>query len=112
MKSIRMWACGAAAVLLAIGVFVWMSCGSSPATGYKVNPEEKESPERFTEFLENCTLEERIALMQSLRGLQQKIGTDCYGKLDGLSVRGRLDGVSPVPDSSEAGLPPDGQTRI
>lgn len=84
MKSIRMWACGAAAVLLAIGVFVWMSCGSSPATGYKVNPEEKESPERFTEFLENCTLEERIALMQSLRGLKQKIGTDCYGKLDGL----------------------------
>ena len=87
MKSIRMWASGAAAVLLAIGVFVWMSCGSSPATGYKVNPEEKESPERFTEFLKNCTLEERIALMQSLRGLQQKIGTDCYGKLDGLFVR-------------------------
>ena len=88
MKNIVKWACGVAVSSLVIGICVWMSCGTSPDTGYRVNPDEKESPERFSEFLENCTLEERIALMQSLRGLKkQKIGECCYGKLDGLFAK-------------------------
>ena len=45
------------------------------------------SPSEFTDFLQVCSLEERIALMQSLRGLDRKIGPHCYGKLKGLKTR-------------------------
>ena len=89
MKNTAKWVCGSVVVLLSIGSFIWMSRGTAPDTGYKVNLDEKESPERFSEFLENCTLEERIALMQSLRGrgLKQEIGVNCYGKLEGLFAK-------------------------
>ena len=87
MKNIMKWACGTVVSLLVIGIFVWMPCETPSDTGYRVSPDEKESPERFSEFLENCTLEERIALMQSLRGLKQKIGVNCYGKLEGLFAK-------------------------
>lgn len=87
MKNTVKCACVGVVVLLSFGIFIWMLCGTTPDTGYRVNIDEKESPDRFSEFLENCTLEERIALMQSLRGLKQKIGTDCYGKLEGLCDR-------------------------
>ena len=85
MKNAYKWAIGVGVALLVLGVTVWMLCGSSERPGYKVNPDEQESPERFSEFLENSSLVERIALMQSLRGLGQKIGVNCYGKLNGLS---------------------------
>ena len=87
MKNIKKWICGVVVTLLAIGIFVWMSCGTAQDAGYRVKPDEEESPERFSEFLENCTLEERIALMQSLRGLKQEIGVNCYGKLEGLFAK-------------------------
>ena len=53
----------------------------------RITMREKVTPERFSDFLENCTVEERIALMQSLRGLRQEIGKDCYGKLEGLFAK-------------------------
>ena len=87
MKNVMRWAFGAVALLFVVGIFVWMSSGTSSDTGYRVNLDEKESPERCSEFLENCTLAERIALMQSLRGLKQKIGVNCYGKLEGLFTK-------------------------
>lgn len=84
------WYCIALACGLAIAAVISL-CGRSSTSDvrYRVDPDEKETPERFTEFLDNCTLEERIALMQSLRGLKQEIGANCYGKLDGLAIKDR-----------------------
>ena len=95
MKNIGTLVCAATAFLV-----MRTSCGSV-RMGYddpdlisalsnpmsRITMREKVTPERFSDFLENCTVEERIALMQSLRGLRQEIGKDCYGKLDGLFAK-------------------------
>ncbi len=91
-------ACG-----LAIGVAINLcECCSTSVARYRVDHDEKDTPERFTEFLDNCTLEERVALMQSLRGLKQEIGANCYGKLAGLATK---DGYAKSKDAATAEMP-------
>lgn len=87
MRNKWKWVGTASAVLLVLGTVAWMLCRPSPIAVYKIDPNVKETPKNFTTFLESCTLEERIALKQSLRGLKQEIGPDCYGKLVGLAGR-------------------------
>ena len=81
MKKLICLLCAASVFAMQMGAY------AGDFTCYTVSKTSKDSAADFTAFLERCSLTERIALMQSLKGLKQKIGPDCYGKLAGLMER-------------------------
>ena len=54
-----------------------------PAGGYTFSQTRKESPQDFNEFLDSCTLTEKIQMLQALKDLP-KLKDKYFGKLKGL----------------------------
>jgi len=61
-----------------------ISTGAKEIPIYTVSQTNKDTAADFDNFLQRCSLQERIALLQSLRGIDVEIRDECFGKLDGL----------------------------
>ena len=60
-----------------------------PAAGYTFSQTRKESPQNFNEFLDSCTLTEKIQMLQALKDLP-KLKDKYFGKLRGLPALDRF----------------------
>ena len=84
------------AVVIAIVMAV---IGSVPAGAYTFSQTRKESPQDFNEFLDDCTLSERVQIMQALQDLPSDYNTAKTDTVIAAINSGRLNAESVSPEA-------------
>ena len=84
--NFRQWVLNGVSVFLCIVMLgvTSMPTFASEHSWYNGSETHRDNPIDFDNFLEKCSLEERIALIQALRGVDEEINDGCFGKLNGL----------------------------
>ena len=91
-------------IIALIMVYVMVFIGNVPAVAYTFSQTRKESPQDFNKFLDDCTITERIQMLQALKDLPA-LKDKYFGKLRGLPPLETFTEKSRKPSSFNEVLP-------